>query len=93
MQETNFSFEIIVRDDASTDNTPKIIREYKNKYPNFINPIYEKENQYSKGIKALPLLLDGYKIIFVRPNFLSCGQKMKILAHFGRVFPLIFLMS
>lgn len=51
MQETNFPFEIIVRDDASTDKTAEIIKEYEKKYPNIIKPIYKKENTYSKGVK------------------------------------------
>ncbi len=48
MQKTNFRFEAIVHDDASTDGTQDIIREYEKKYPDIIKPIYEKENQYSK---------------------------------------------
>lgn len=48
MQKTNFRFEAIVHDDASTDNTADIIREYAEKYPDIIKPIYETENQYSK---------------------------------------------
>lgn len=48
MQETDFPFEIIVHDDASTDKTADIIREYEAKFPQIIKPIYEKENQYSK---------------------------------------------
>ena len=51
MQETDFPFEVLVHDDCSTDNTANIIREYEKKYPNIIKPIYQKENQYSKGIK------------------------------------------
>lgn len=47
-QNTNFLFEILVHDDASTDNTASIIRDYEMKYPNLIFPIYQKENQYSK---------------------------------------------
>ncbi len=50
MQKTNFPFEIIVNDDASTDKTPEIIKEYADKYPNIIKPIYQKENKYSKGL-------------------------------------------
>lgn len=49
MQKTNFKFEILIHDDASTDKTAEIIKEYENKYPDIIKPIYELENQYSKG--------------------------------------------
>ena len=48
MQQTNFPFVAIVHDDASTDGSAAIIREYEEKYPNIIKPIYETENQYSK---------------------------------------------
>lgn len=50
-QKTNFDYEIIVHDDASTDDTSKIIKEFEKAYPNKIVPIYQKENKYSKGIK------------------------------------------
>ena len=48
MQKTNFCFEAIVHDDVSTDGSAAIIREYAEKYPDIIKPIYETENQYSK---------------------------------------------
>lgn len=48
MQRTNFSFVAIVHDDASTDGTADIIREFESLYPDIIKPIYETENQYSK---------------------------------------------
>ena len=50
MQKTNFAFEIIVHDDASTDNSALIIKEYYSRYPNIIVPILQTENQYSKKI-------------------------------------------
>jgi len=49
IQETSFPFEILIHDDASTDNTANIVREYAEKYPNLIKPIFQTENQYSKG--------------------------------------------
>ena len=52
MQQTNFIFEVLIHDDASTDNTAAIIREYEVKYPSIIKPIYQTENQYSKGVKV-----------------------------------------
>ena len=48
MQKTNFRFEAIVHDDASTDGTATIIREYAEKYPDIIKPIFETENQRSE---------------------------------------------
>jgi glycosyltransferase involved in cell wall biosynthesis len=52
MQKTNFPYEILIHDDASTDRTPEIIKEYETKYPDMIKPIYQTENQYSKGVKV-----------------------------------------
>lgn len=48
MQKTDFPFVAIVHDDASTDNTAGIVREYAEKYPDIIFPIFETKNQYSK---------------------------------------------
>ena len=48
MQKTNFRFEAIVHDDASTDKSADIIREYAELYPDIIIPVLEEENLYSK---------------------------------------------
>lgn len=59
MQKTNFRFEAIVHDDASTDGTVAIIREYAERYPDIIKPIYETENQYSKHDGSLNRIMDA----------------------------------
>lgn len=51
MQQTDFPYEVIIHDDASTDGTTEIIKEYATKYPNIIKPIIQTENQYSKHHK------------------------------------------
>ncbi len=56
MQETDFSFEILIRDDCSTDKTALIVKKYAEMYPQLIKPVYEKENTYSKGVKPMEQL-------------------------------------
>ena len=51
IQKTSFPYEVLIHDDASTDGTAEIIKQYEEKYPNIIKPIYQKENQYSRGVK------------------------------------------
>lgn len=58
-QKTSFPYEIFVHDDASTDGTAAIIRQYAEKYPDLIRPIYQTENQYSKKV--------GIFKTFIRP--------------------------
>ncbi len=53
MQRGDFEYEILVHDDASSDGTVNILKEYKEKYPGKITLILQKENQYSKGINIL----------------------------------------
>lgn len=57
VQQTNFKYVAIVHDDCSADGTTGILREYAAKYPNIIVPIYETENQYSKG--TLRRIMEG----------------------------------
>lgn len=58
MQKTSFRFEAAVHDDASTDGTADIIREYAERYPDIIKPILEKENQFSKKDGSLGRIMN-----------------------------------
>ena len=55
-QKTDFPFEVLVNDDASTDGTAEIIREYAERYPEIIRPFYQKENLYSRRMNVYDLV-------------------------------------
>ena len=57
MQRTDFPFVAIVHDDCSTDGTDAIVREYAERYPDIIKPIFETENQYSKRDGSLSKIM------------------------------------
>lgn len=81
-QKTNFSFEVFVHDDASSDGTRHIIQEYAEKYPNIIYPIYQTENQYSKGISItktfiLPKMRGKYVAICEGDDYWCSDDKLQ----------------
>ena len=55
-QKTDFPFEVLVNDDASTDGTAEILREYAERYPEIIRPFYQKENLYSRRMNVYDLV-------------------------------------
>lgn len=52
-QDVDFNYEILINDDCSTDHTAEIIRKYQMLYPDLIFPVFQKENQYSQGVKIV----------------------------------------
>lgn len=58
-QETDFLYEIIVHDDASTDHTGEIVKEYAEKYPDKIIALYEEVNMYAHPEYACKRALDA----------------------------------
>ncbi|EGA90987.1 glycosyl transferase family 2 [Planococcus donghaensis MPA1U2] len=54
-QKTNFKFEILINDDASTDKTASIIKMYEEKYPDLIKPLYQERNLFSQSATMLQI--------------------------------------
>ena len=50
MQQTTFPYEVLIYDDASTDGTQVIIKEYAKKYPDIFKPTLYEKNNYSQGL-------------------------------------------
>lgn len=81
-QRTNFAYEILVHDDASTDRTSEIIKEYERKYPHLIKTVLQKENQYSKGKRItdeflIPQACGKYFALCEGDDFWSSEEKLQ----------------
>lgn len=80
-QKVDYKFEVLVHDDNSTDNSREIIEKYQKKYPAIVKPVYEKENQYSRGVKIsidimLPLVKGKYVAYCEGDDFWCDNQKL-----------------
>lgn len=53
IQNTTFPFEVIIHDDASSDQTVSIIQKWQTKYPVIIKTILQKTNQFRQGKKPI----------------------------------------
>lgn len=91
IQQTDFPYEILIHDDASTDETAIIIRKYQQLYPSLIKPIFQKENQFSKGTKVLqvltPLTKGKYIAICEGDDFWNDPKKLQIQVDFLEANP------
>lgn len=51
-QKTEFPYEVLIHDDASTDDSQSIISRYVENHPGTFRLIFQKSNQYSKEKKS-----------------------------------------
>lgn len=66
-QKTSFKFELLVHDDASTDGSTDIIKEYEQLYPDIITAVIQKENQFKQG----KYHVEDYLIPLVRGEYIA----------------------
>lgn len=81
-QKTDFKYQVIVHDDASTDRTAEIIKKYETQYPDVIHAIYQKENQYSQDkdiVKEfiLPQITGKYVAICEGDDYWTDSEKLQ----------------
>lgn len=82
LMQKDVTFEIIIHDDASTDHTADIIREYESKFPELFKPIYQKENKYSQHIDfekeyMIPLIKGKYVAMCEGDDYWTDPYKLK----------------
>jgi len=65
MQKTDFRFEILVHEDASTDNTAQVLKEYESRYPHLFRCVFQTENQFKKINSLTGILIPMAKGKFV----------------------------
>jgi len=86
MQETTFPVEILIHDDASTDGTADIVREYQAKYPQLIRTVLQTENQYSQGNKPgkflNPLVRGEFIALCEGDDYWTDPEKLQIQVSF-----------
>ena len=91
MQETQYSYEILINDDKSTDSSAAILREYEKKYPDMIKVEYQEKNLYSQGLYPNTLLLQKaqgkYIALCEGDDFWIDPHKLQKQIHFMEQHP------
>lgn len=91
-QKTDFPFEVLVSDDASTDKTADIIRDYAARYPDIIRPFLFEENQYQQDISIYdnyfyPAMRGEYVALCEGDDYWIDPQKLQLQVDFLDAHP------
>lgn len=80
-QKINFKMQLLVHDDASTDGTGEIIREYAEKFPDIVTMIIQRENKYQKNIavdlEAIPFIYGKYVALCEGDDYWPTDDKLQ----------------
>lgn len=69
MQETEYSYELLINDDCSTDNTRNIAKDYAKNFPDIIKLVYPETNQgLLKSYKRLMEIAEGKYIAILESD-------------------------
>jgi glycosyltransferase involved in cell wall biosynthesis len=88
LQKTDFEYEVLINDDASSDGTREIIEEYQKKYPGIVKPVFHEENQFSKGKRnfilryLMPEALGKYLAICEGDDYWTDPNKLQKQVNF-----------
>lgn len=79
-QKTNFPFEIVVGDDCSSDETPRVLAGYAARFPKIIHPIYNERNLGILGnyISTLSQCRGKYCAACAGDDFWSDPEKLQL---------------
>ncbi len=90
-QKTDFPFELIVHDDASSDSTPDIVRAYAEQYPDIIVPVLQTENKMQTCNIAetyiSPLLRGEYVAVCEGDDYWTDPEKLELQVGAMRADP------
>ena len=93
LQKRDFGIEILIHDDASTDGTADIIREYQEKYPEIVKPVLQEKNQYSRGITNIsgafnfPRARGRYIALMDCDDYWCSDEKLKLQVAYMEAHP------
>lgn len=79
-QQVSVPVELIIHDDASTDNTQKLLSDYQTQFPGIVRLVLQIENQLQKGINFIPPLFaearGEYIAICDGDDYWTCSHKL-----------------